>query len=75
VLAGCGSDTKYVFMQLTQEMQDLVHNGAGPVPPRDRGRYFDLVSASLRKGPLTNAAVLEAIRSAQREVLRHPVEA
>jgi hypothetical protein len=46
-----------------------------PVAPRDRGRYFDLVSASLNKQQLlSNAAVLEAIRSAQRTLLRPPVE-
>jgi hypothetical protein len=61
--------------QLTQEMQDLVHRGGRPVPARDRGRYFELVEASLGKGPLTNAAVVEAIRSAQRELLRPPAEA
>ena len=82
-MAGCGCDTNYnswlgetIEMQLTHEMQDLVYNGAAPVPPRDRPRYFDLVNAALAKcSLLTNAAVLEAIRSAQRELLRPPVEA
>jgi hypothetical protein len=68
-LAGCGCETKCTFirenrMQLTSEM-------------RYRPRYYDLVSASLRKGRplLTNAAVTEPIRSTQRELLRPPVEA
>jgi hypothetical protein len=47
-----------------------------PVPLRDRRRYYDLVSASLAKcSLLTNAALMEAIRSAQRELLRPPAEA
>jgi hypothetical protein len=63
-------------MLLTGEMLDLVRNGAAPVPPRDRSRYYDLVSTSLDKGSLlTNAAVLKAIRTAQRELLRPPAEA
>jgi hypothetical protein len=64
-------------MQLSDEMLDLVHRGAGPVPLRDRARYYDRVAAELRKAPLlTNAAVVEAVRQAQREVLlRPPVEA
>jgi hypothetical protein len=63
-------------MQLTSEMQRLVYNGAAPISARDRPRYYDLVSASLAKcSLLTNAALMEAIRSAQREVLRPPVEA
>jgi hypothetical protein len=63
-------------MQLTDEMRDLIYNGAGPVLPRDRPRYYDLVSTSLRRSPLlSNAAVTEAIRSAQRELLRPPVKA
>ena len=75
-LAGCGHDTNYAFMQLTAEMQNIIYNGATPVPPRDRRRYYDLVSASLRKCPLlTNAALMNAIRAAQRELLRPPAEA
>jgi hypothetical protein len=63
-------------MQLTAEMQNIIYNGATPVPPRDRRRYYDLVSASLRKCPLlTNAALMNAIRAAQRELLRPPAEA
>jgi hypothetical protein len=63
-------------MQLTQEMQDLVHRGAGPVSLRDRSRYYDRVAAELRKAPLlSNGTVMEAVRQAQREVLRPPVEA
>jgi hypothetical protein len=58
-----------VCAQLTSEMLELVRSGAAPIPPRDRLRYYDLVSASLRKGRplLTNAALVEAIRAAQRE--------
>jgi hypothetical protein len=41
-----------ISMQLTTEMLELVRSGAAPVPPRDRGRYFDLVSASLNKHQL-----------------------
>ena len=45
-------------------------------PPRDRRRYYDIVSASLAKDSLlTNAALVEAIRAAQRELLRPPAEA
>ena len=62
-------------MQLTDEMRDLIYNGAGPVLPRDRPRYFELVSAALRKSPQSNGTVVEAIRSAQRELLRPLVEA
>ena len=59
---------------LTGEMLELVRNGAAPVPPRDRRRYYDLVSASLRRCPLlTNAALMDAIRAAQRQ-LRPPAE-
>jgi hypothetical protein len=54
----------------------LVRNCAAPVPPRDRRRYYDLVSASLGKCPLlTNAPLMDAIRAAQRELLRRPAEA
>jgi hypothetical protein len=50
-------------MLLTGEMLERVRNGAAPVPPRDRRRYYDLVSASLRRCPLlTNAALMDAIR-------------
>jgi hypothetical protein len=63
-------------VQLSAEMLDLVHNGARPVPLRDRSRYYDRVAAELRKRPfLTNGNVLEAVRQAQREILRPPVEA
>jgi hypothetical protein len=63
-------------MQLTIEMLERVHSGAAPVPPRDRRRYYDLVSALLRRCPLlTNAALMDAIRAAQRELLRPPAEA
>jgi hypothetical protein len=29
------------------EMSDLIHGGAAPIAPRDRRRYYDLVSTSL----------------------------
>jgi hypothetical protein len=49
---------------------------AAPVPPRDRRHYYDLVGALLRRCPLlTNAALMDAIRAAQRELLRPPAEA
>jgi hypothetical protein len=39
-------------------------------------RYYDLISASLAKcSLLTNAALMDAIRAAQRELLRPPAEA
>jgi hypothetical protein len=61
---------------LTGEMLELIRNGAAPVLPRDRRRYYDLVSAPLRRCPLlTNAALMDAIRAAQRELLRPPAEA
>jgi hypothetical protein len=61
---------------LTGEMLERVRSGAAPVPPRDRRRYFDLISASLAKCPLlTNAALMDAIRAAQRELLRPPAKA
>ena len=67
---------KPVNVALTSEMQDLVRNGAAPVAPRDRRRYYDLISASLAKcSLLTNAALMDAIRAAQRELLRRPAEA
>jgi hypothetical protein len=67
---------KPVNVALTSEMLELVRKGAAPVPPRDRRRYYDLVSASLRRCPLlTNAALMDAIRAAQRELLRPPAEA
>jgi hypothetical protein len=54
----------------------LTHTGAAPVPPRDRRRYYNLVSVSLGKcSLLTNAALMDAIRAAQRELLRPPAEA
>ena len=63
-------------MQLTGEMLEIIRNGAAPVPPRDRRRYYDLISASLSKRPLlTNAALIDAIQAAQRELLRPPAEA
>jgi hypothetical protein len=62
--------------QLTDEMLERVHSGAAPIPPRDRRRYYDLISASLRRrSVLTNAALMDAIRAAQRELLRPPAEA
>ena len=73
MLAGRGRDTKYVFMQLSDEMRELIHDGAGPIPPRDRQHYYDRVAAELRKGPLTNAGAVEAVL--QRELLRPPIEA
>jgi hypothetical protein len=58
-------------MQLSAEMLELVHDGAGPIRMRDRNAYFALVVASLHKAPvLSPAAVLDAIRVAQGEVLR-----
>jgi hypothetical protein len=76
VLAGCGCDTKYVLMQLTNEMLELVHSGAGPIPLHDRSSYYDLIAAELRKSSLpTNAAIVEAVKQVQRELLRPPVEA
>jgi hypothetical protein len=67
---------KPVNVALTSEMLELVRNGAAPVPPRDRRRYYDLISASLAKcALLTNAALMDAIRAAQRELLRSPAEA
>ena len=61
---------------LTGEMLERVRSGAAPVPPRDRRRYYDLVSASLAKDSLlTNAALMDAIRAAQRELLRPPAKA
>ena len=61
---------------LTSEMLELVRGGAAPVAPRDRRRYYDLISASLSKRPLlTNAALIDAIQAAQRELLRPPAEA
>jgi hypothetical protein len=67
---------KPVNVALTSEMLELVRNGAAPVPPRDRRRYYNLVSASLAKcGLLTNAALMDAIRAAQRELFRRPAEA
>jgi hypothetical protein len=67
---------KPVNVALTGEMLERVRSGAAPVPPRDRRRYYDLVSASLAKcSLLTNAALMDAIRAAQRELLRRPAEA
>jgi hypothetical protein len=67
---------KPVNVALTSEMLELVRGGAAPVAPRDRPRYYNLVSASLRKcSLLTNAALMDAIRAAQRELLRPPAEA
>jgi hypothetical protein len=64
------------MQSLTAEMLERVRSGAAPVAPRDRRRYYDLVSASLGKCPLlTNAALMDAIQAAQRELLRRPVEA
>jgi hypothetical protein len=62
--------------QLTSEMLERVRDGAAPVPARDRRRYYDLVSASLRRRPLlTNAALTEVILAVQRELLRSPAKA
>ena len=71
VLAGCGCDTKYVFMQLTNEMLELVHSGAGPIPLHDRSSYYDLIAAELRKTSLpTNAAIVAARRGLTTEQYR-----
>jgi hypothetical protein len=43
---------------------------------RDREHYYDLIARWLDACPLpTNAALMGAIRSAQRELLRPPIEA
>jgi hypothetical protein len=61
---------------LSDEMLEAVHSGAVPVPMRDRTRYYGVISAWLDACPLlTNAGLMDAIRSAQREVLRPPIEA
>jgi hypothetical protein len=61
---------------LAGEMLERVRSGAAPIPSRDRRRYFDLINASLAKCPLlTNAALMDAIRAAQRALLRSPAEA
>jgi hypothetical protein len=58
-------------MKLTVEMQELVHNGAGPIRMRDRSDYYERVASELRKvSVLTNGIVLAAIQTAQREILR-----
>jgi hypothetical protein len=41
-------------MQLTGEMLERVRSGAAPVAPRERRRYYDLVSASLAKCSLAS---------------------
>jgi hypothetical protein len=42
----------------------------------DRSTYYERVAVELRKAPmLTNACVMDAIRTAQREMLRPPVGA
>jgi hypothetical protein len=59
---------------LPDEMLDQVHASAAPLPPVDRPRYYALIARWLDQCPLlTNAALMEAIRSAQRELLRPPV--
>jgi hypothetical protein len=48
--------------QLSEEMLNLIHNGAGPIRLHDRGRYYDLVAIELRKIPLlSNGNVVDAI--------------
>jgi len=62
--------------QLSDEMRDAIHNGAGPIRLHDRRTYYERVASELRKAPmLTNACVMDAIRTAQREMLRPPVGA
>jgi hypothetical protein len=62
--------------QLEDSMLDQVHMGAEPVPYGDRQKYYGLIARWLDHCPLvTNAALMEAIRSAQRQLLRPPVEA
>jgi hypothetical protein len=61
---------------LDDQMLDAVHAGAAPIPMRDRPRYYNVISAWLDACPLlTNAGLRDAIRSAQRELLRRPIEA
>jgi hypothetical protein len=61
---------------LDDQMLEAVHSGASPIPMRDRPRYYNVISAWLDACPLlTNAGLRDAIRSAQRELLRPTVEA
>jgi hypothetical protein len=58
-------------MQLSAEMLELVHDGSRPLRFRDHNDYYERVASELRKAPvLSPAAVLDAIRVAQGEVLR-----
>jgi hypothetical protein len=53
--------------QLPDEYLSAIHAGAEPIPRPDRRAYYNLVSAWLDHCPLlTKAALMEAIRAAQR---------
>jgi hypothetical protein len=61
---------------LDDQMLEAVHSGASPIPMRDRKHYYDSIARWLDSCVLlTNAGLMDAIRSAQRELLRPPIEA
>jgi hypothetical protein len=61
--------------QVPDEYLVAIHDGATPVPMRDRESYYAAIARWLDACPLlTHHALAEAIRSAQRGVLRPPVE-
>jgi hypothetical protein len=61
---------------LSDTLLDSVHSGASPIAPPDRVRYYTIISRWLDATVLvTPAGLQEAIRGAQRELLRPPVEA
>jgi hypothetical protein len=59
---------------LGDELLEAVHNGATPIPCKDRTRYFDLIARWLDHCPtVTPRSLADAIRQAQSELLRRPV--
>jgi hypothetical protein len=58
---------------LSDESLTAIHRGAEPVPWPDRRTYYNRISSWLDScALLTPVALREAIRSAQRELLRSP---
>jgi hypothetical protein len=61
---------------LSDEMLDMIHRAAGPIPPPDRRQFYNLVGTWLDSCVLVTPVNLrEALRSAQSELLRAPARA
>jgi hypothetical protein len=61
---------------LSDELLDMIHRAAGPIPTPDRKEFYNRIGSWLDSCVLVTPVTLrEALRSAQSELLRAPVEA